>query len=170
MGTGVAQWLRCCAASWKVAGSIPDSAVSYRAEWLCSAVKFSVKRSKGRLAYTECFHRSCVVDDRSEQSEVNHDWMKTYNSIHLWTDMPSHISKRNSRLDSWPIAGNRTLCKNDKNRRNKTTSLHKIYGWRVRTRHIKDDKRTRRLYTRNRGDFPGTHILCRNEYPSRQNG
>ena len=24
MGTTVAQWLRCCATNWKVAGSIPD--------------------------------------------------------------------------------------------------------------------------------------------------
>ena len=24
MGTAVAQWLRCCATNWKIAGSIPD--------------------------------------------------------------------------------------------------------------------------------------------------
>ena len=26
-GTMVAQWLRCCATSWKVAGSIPDGVI-----------------------------------------------------------------------------------------------------------------------------------------------
>ena len=26
-GTAVAQWLRCCAANWKVAGSIPDGVI-----------------------------------------------------------------------------------------------------------------------------------------------
>ena len=27
MGTAVAQWLRCCATNWKVAGSIPDGVI-----------------------------------------------------------------------------------------------------------------------------------------------
>ena len=27
MGTTVAQWLRCCATNWKVAGSIPDGVI-----------------------------------------------------------------------------------------------------------------------------------------------
>jgi len=26
-GTAVAQWLRCCATNWKVAGSIPDGVI-----------------------------------------------------------------------------------------------------------------------------------------------
>ena len=29
MGTAVAQWLRCCAANWKVAGSIPDDVMEF---------------------------------------------------------------------------------------------------------------------------------------------
>jgi len=27
VGTAVAQWLRCCATNWKVAGSIPDGVI-----------------------------------------------------------------------------------------------------------------------------------------------
>jgi len=29
LGTAVAQWLRCCATNWKVAGSIPDSVIGF---------------------------------------------------------------------------------------------------------------------------------------------
>ena len=59
MGTAVAQWLRCCAANRKVAGSIPDGVIGFFIDIKSfrSHYGLGVDSASNRNEYQECFLR-----------------------------------------------------------------------------------------------------------------